>query len=177
MKVRKWPKTVKLVALLMMLSVLPPGESLVFAENAAATAQGQRTVALETVALGPDTAYACQVPVLFVIRDQEDWQRVWNLHHGREASQHQLPDIDFELFSVIALFAGRSAGVEGVEIVRFEHNEDNGMTVHAVEVEPGLGCTGPKMTRKPFHIVRIPAVKKNAVPSLEIELLSRHCVR
>lgn len=161
---------------LVLLSVLPLVGSPLFAEDGAAPGTKQDSVALETIALGPESSYACRGPTLLVIRDTEDWGRVWNLHHGREASQHQLPDIDFELFSIIALFAGRSA-IEGVQIVRFERDDSDGVMIYAVAVEPGLGCMGPKIMRNPFHIARVPAMKKNSLPSLQIEFLSRHCVK
>jgi hypothetical protein len=77
---------------------------------------------------------------------------------------------------VIALFAGRRSSTEGVQIVRLETPKEGTMAVYAVELEAGLGCSGSRIPKNPFHIVRVPAMKKHATPSLEIELLSRQCV-
>ncbi|HAR96089.1 MAG TPA: hypothetical protein DCR97_09030 [Deltaproteobacteria bacterium] len=132
-------------------------------------------LAIETITFGLESAYPCHMPTLLVIRDQEDWQVVWGLHQGRKASQNQPPDIDFEQFSVIALFAGRRPSTEGVQIVRCEHPQEGALVVYAVELEPGLGCIASRISKNPFHMVRIPAAKKHAAASLEIELLSRQC--
>lgn len=139
--------------------------------------ESQHPSTIETIASGLDSAYPSRNLTLLVIRDREDWLSVWNLLYGREASRHQLPDIDFEQFSVIALFAGRSSPTEAIQIARIERNEEGGgMAVYAVRLETGLGCTGPRTSRNPFHMVKAPVVKKQVIPSLEIELLSRQCV-
>jgi hypothetical protein len=172
--VRKETKTAIILVSLVLFLGLPFVAPLPLAEGAA---DMFGALSLETIALGSESAYACRTPTLLVIRDRDEWERAWNLHQGKEASQHQLPDIDFEAFSVMALFAGRSAAVEGLQIVRLGRGKGDGLTVYAVEVEPGLGCTGPEARKNPFHIVRVPAVKNHIIPSLEIEILSRHCPR
>ena len=163
---------VLLGALLSLSRVDPP----LFAQEGSIGQESQTSQAMETIAFGLESAYPCRIPTMLVIRDQEDWLAVWNLHHGREASQHQLPDIDFTQFSVIVLFGGRRSSTEGVQIVRLEYPKEGTMAVYAVELEAGLGCEGSRIPKNPFHIVRVPAVKKHATPSLEIELLSRQCV-
>lgn len=155
---------------------LPPVDPTLFAQEGSIAQESRTSQAMETIAFGLESAYPCRIPTMLVIRDQEDWLAVWNLHHGREASQHQVPDIDFAQFSVIALFGGRRPSTEGVQILRFEYPEKRTMAVYAVELEAGLGCTGSRTAKNPFHIVRVPAVKKHTTPSLEIELLSRQCV-
>lgn len=172
-------KTIKWLtvsAFIMALLGLPHMDLPLLAQEDSAVRESRQSLMVETITGGLESAYPCRIPTLLVIKDQEDWLSVWNLHHGREAPQHQLPAIDFEQFSVIALFAGRSAPIEAVQIVHFESDEGGGITVHAVELEAGLGCTGPKISKNPFHMVRVPAVKKHTTPSLEVELLSRHCV-
>lgn len=146
------------------------------AEGAKDAIDGPVAIALETIAWGRASAYPCRIPTLLVIRDHDDWERVWNLHHGREAAMNQLPDVDFKLFSVIALFSGQSTAVEGIEIARLEHLVDR-VTVSALEIELGPGCTGPKTVMTPFHMVKVPALTKGIILSLEIEILARQCTR
>lgn len=175
-KVKDRIQSVTLLAFLGWFLSLPHADLPLFAEEVSIAQESQRPKVMETIAFGLESAYPCRIPTMLVIRDQEDWLAVWNLHLGREASQHQLPDIDFAQFSVIALFGGRRSSTEGVEIVRFEHPEEGAMAVYAVELEAGLGCMESRIPKNPFHIVRVPAVKKHATPSLEIEILSRHCM-
>jgi hypothetical protein len=174
--VRKGTKAAVLLVSVVLFLGLLFSTPLPLVEAAADMPAARTPLALETIALGSESAYACRIPTLLVIRDRDDWGRVRNLHHGREVSKHQLPDVDFRLYSVIALFSGRSAAVEALQITRFEHLED-AITISAVEVEPGLGCPAPVKGKNPFHIVRVPALQKNTVPSLEIEILSRQCGR
>jgi hypothetical protein len=145
------------------------------AQESSITRDSGQVLTFETIASGLESGYPCRTPTLLVIRDLEDWHSVWRLHQGRGASQHQLPDIDFERYSVIALFAGRSTLTEGIEIVRLEQGKEGATTVCAVALEPGQGCPIPQAFKNPFHMVRVPVAKRYTTPSLEIELLSRHC--
>lgn len=175
---RKRPTgVITIIVLLVVGFFLPFADSPLIAEDIPPNPDTFRPPSLETIELGLDSAHACLVPTLILIGDQENWEQVWNATHGREVWKHKLPEIDFDVFSVIALFAGRSSAVEGIQILRYEGNDQGRLTIYAVEVEPGLGCTAQKAKKNPFHIVRVPKVRKGITPSLEIEVLSRHCGR
>lgn len=138
------------------------------------TEESPQSPSLQTIAWGLESSYPCRIPTLLVIRDQEDWRRIWNLHLGSNASKARLPEIDFKLFSVLSLFAGQRPGVEGLEIQRVERPGDS-VTVYVLEVEPGLNCPPPGGFKNPFHMVKVKALKKGIIPLLEIEVLSRQC--
>lgn len=98
-----------------------------------------------------------------VIRNQTEWQKLWQRHTSSQPKPPPPPAMDFKSEMVAAVFLGeKPTGGYGVEIVRVERNHGT-FTVLYKESEPPPGAMTTQALTQPFHIVRIPATDAEKV--------------
>ncbi|MFP4220642.1 MAG: protease complex subunit PrcB family protein [Phormidium sp.] len=87
------------------------------------------------------------------IRNESDWERFWQQLQGNTSPGADLPEIDFEQYSLIAVGLGdRPDGSYSVEIDQIRR-EDNRLIVDYIETR-GCGMATMAITQ-PYQIVRI----------------------
>lgn len=87
-----------------------------------------------------------------VIRNQVQWQQVWNLHHAIQVPPPPVPAVDFSqemVVYVVRHFAG-----DGYEVNIFGVQADPALVLVSYHLE---ACPGPlPILTQPFHFVRVP---------------------
>ncbi|OAB59120.1 hypothetical protein AY600_06605 [Phormidium willei BDU 130791] len=85
--------------------------------------------------------------------DESDWQRFWQQLQGNTSPAADIPEIDFEQYSLIAVGLGdRPDGSYGVQIDRVRQ-QDEGLVVHYLETR-SCGMATMAITQ-PYQIIRI----------------------
>ncbi|TVR12966.1 MAG: protease complex subunit PrcB family protein [Phormidium sp. GEM2.Bin31] len=88
-----------------------------------------------------------------LITEESEWQGFWQQLHGTVSPSPDIPEIDFENYSIIAVGLGdRSDGSYGVQVDRVRQ-EGEELVVHYLETR-GCGMATMAITQ-PYHIVRI----------------------
>lgn len=109
----------------------------------------------EIVEQGKDSGYAEKK--ILVIRNREEWQKIWNIHAGIRLPTPELPEIDFSRWMIIAVFSGgHSSGGYTIKIDGIERNADK-ISVKIIEVKPKRGDITIQSFTCPYQIVRIEA--------------------
>jgi hypothetical protein len=90
----------------------------------------------------------------YVINSLEEWQNIWSQAYSNQTPEPELPAIDFEKETVIAVFAGEfpSGGYE-VEIDRLDEYDDVVIATFVI-TSPGPACGTTDALTQPFHIVK-----------------------
>jgi len=90
-----------------------------------------------------------------VIRNQEDWTSLWNLHQSMGSPQYPPPQVNFSESVIIAVFMGEKAtGGFGIEIKSIMPANE----VLKIEVErtsPGPHCILVQVLTQPYHFVKL----------------------
>jgi len=95
----------------------------------------------------------------FVIKDQETWEAVWEIHASIHMSYEMdpvpCPEVDFTKEQVIAAFMGSCSSTGySIEITDIRVSKE-GIVVYADRHRPGEGCIVGWMLTAPFHIVKM----------------------
>jgi hypothetical protein len=91
----------------------------------------------------------------FVIKDQETWEAVWEIHTQYEIDPVACPEVDFTKEQVIAAFMG-SCPSTGYSVQVTDIRVSQGDTVVYVDrYHPGEGVIVGWMMTAPFHIVKM----------------------
>lgn len=92
-----------------------------------------------------------------VARNQRQWEQIWRYSAGTQVPQPEMPEIDFDVHMVIAVFMGqRSSGGYAVTIDSVTEKEDH-VEVRYTTRSPGHGDMVTTALTSPFHIVVVPA--------------------
>lgn len=92
----------------------------------------------------------------FIIVEQEEWSRLWNLLTDRIFPKPELPTVDFEKESLIAVFQGqKGSGGYSIEIIEVQ-KIGNMITIFINESEPGSSCNTTSAMSEPYHIIKLP---------------------
>lgn len=87
------------------------------------------------------------------ITDESDWERFWQQLQGNTSGAADIPEIDFDEYSLIAVGLGdRGDGSYGVQIDRVRQ-QDEGLVVHYLETR-SCGMATMAITQ-PYQIIRI----------------------
>ena len=90
----------------------------------------------------------------YVIDNNVSWRSLWTDIHNISSETPQLPPVDFDQETVIAVFIGGfPTGGYSVEIKRIESTV-LGFTIHIEETHPGEGCGLTMAFTQPYHIVK-----------------------
>lgn len=93
-----------------------------------------------------------------VIRNYDDFERLWQeLYSGREPVP-EMPVIDFESEMVVGAFIGQKPhGGYSVEISEMVLSEELGVKI--LTTKPGDNCTVTMAISAPYHLVKVPKVE------------------
>lgn len=122
----------------------------------------------ETIDIGTQSGYHKRAEI--VIKDENEWERIWNLHTSNLDQIPRIPKVDFKTEMVIAIFRGEfpSSGFE-TEITNITEFSDK-IVVTVTETNHLGGMLLDVMTY-PFHIVKI---KRSELP---VEFIYRTVIR
>lgn len=97
-----------------------------------------------------------------VVTDPVAFAALWARHGAVQTPTPPMPQVDFDQYSVLAVFVGeRNTGGYGVEVLTVRTAEGK-VTATIARKVPGDGA-GTGVTTQPYHIVRIPKVDAQAV--------------
>jgi hypothetical protein len=95
------------------------------------------------------------------VRDQQEWESLWEKHSGNRKPAPHLPAINFADSFVVAFFAG-PRGSSGYEVKVKRIVEYPGkFSLEIEEKYSGSGCVVLASMTSPFHFVTIPRRDKN----------------
>jgi hypothetical protein len=98
-----------------------------------------------------------------VIEDAEAWRKIWKEIHARQKPAPDVPEIDFDKQTVLAVFMGRKpTGGYATKITRIT---DTGKRIEATVQEhaPGPGDIVTQALTSPYHMVAVPKTEKPVV--------------
>lgn len=92
-----------------------------------------------------------------LIKTQEEWRKVWDIHAGIKLPPPLPPKIDFNRQIVIAVFAGEySSGGYAIRIDSIEKTE-NKVLVNIIETKPKRDHLTTQALSQPYQIAQIEA--------------------
>ncbi|OGS22313.1 MAG: hypothetical protein A2252_05710 [Elusimicrobia bacterium RIFOXYA2_FULL_39_19] len=90
-----------------------------------------------------------------MIENKKDWQELWKQHSAHITPAPALPEVDFNVNLVIAVFMGQqNAGGYGIQVSKIEESE-NKVYIETIETVPAKETNTSKSTTAPYHIVVI----------------------
>lgn len=106
---------------------------------------------------------AIEQPRMVVVRDAQDWARLWAEHHGarpgRQGSPQakDVPPVDFAKETVVAVFLGsRPTGGYKVDLSLLQDPTDpSRLFVLYKEIEPKPGAFTPQVVSRPFALRKV----------------------
>lgn len=91
-----------------------------------------------------------------VIKDQEEWNKLWAAHTAGRRTDENRPSIDFTNEMVIAVTMGRQrSGGYSVEIVKAEPSGEK-LKIYVARNTPRPGSMSIQALTAPFHMVAVP---------------------
>lgn len=111
-----------------------------------------------TISVGTYSGYTNQS--YLVIQDSQAWVELWNQHVLFLADPLPLPEVDFAVNMVVAVFMGEAR--TGGYALRIYDIVDVGesIIVKMERTEPGPRCVVPQVLTQPYHIVQIAKADK-----------------
>jgi len=112
----------------------------------------EQTCEFETIQKGTQSGYTERASL--VIKDQAEWEKVWNLHTSNLDQIPHVPEVDFNTDMVIAVFRGEfSTSGYSTEITDITESKDR-IDVTVTETDETKGMVLDVLTY-PFHIVKV----------------------
>ena len=94
-----------------------------------------------------------------VVRDTEDWKRLWRAVHGRRSPMPDAPEVDFREHMVIGVFMGtRPSGGYSISMTGIVQNEKITVTVREQSPDPDDMVT--MALTSPYHVAVVPRSEK-----------------
>jgi len=98
-----------------------------------------------------------------IIQGQEAFKGLWELTYKDVNPVPLMPEIDFEKYTVVAVFMGQKpTGGYGIEITKVEENEKN-IVVTVKQTSPLEGSMVTEVLTSPAHIVKIKKTDKEII--------------
>ena len=92
---------------------------------------------------------------LYLIRDQQAWEKLWTQRHAGENPPPSLPSVDLEQKSIIGFYAGgRPSSGYMVQIKRIVEHTDK-ITLEIEEQVPADNCTVLAVVTSPYTFVAV----------------------
>lgn len=98
-------------------------------------------------------------PLQTVVRNSEDWKKLWSQIHSNREPMPPIPEIDFSTHMVVGYFMGQqSTGGYSVSIENIEEN-DKIIIVNVTTKSPGRNSIVSQALTSPYAIQVIPSSK------------------
>ncbi|BBM87761.1 protease complex subunit PrcB family protein [Candidatus Uabimicrobium amorphum] len=95
----------------------------------------------------------------YVITNEDEWKKLWAQVHANMEPKPELPKIDFEKETVIAVFKGQqSSGGHSINVAEVMIKGD-ACTTQVKEVNPDPGGMMSMGFCQPYHIVKVPKME------------------
>ncbi len=118
------------------------------------TSPGDSPIAYETVVKSSASGFF--TPRREVIRNTEEWVRVWDLLHAGQNPVPPRPSIDFEQEMVaLAAMGTWSNGCYRVEITAINLRGTGALEIDVEEFDPTASCVCTLAITQPVHVVRL----------------------
>jgi len=146
-------------AFIVIIMVISCKSSVLDANQFAKLADGEEAVDVETVTLKKGTFGNTDIEAQnVVIRNYDDFERLWQELYSGRAPMPEMPVIDFESEMVVAAFIGQKPhGGYTVEISDMILSEE--LAVKVITTKPGDSCMVTMAISAPYHLVKIPKVE------------------
>jgi len=109
----------------------------------------------------------------YVLRNQNDWELIWNQHTLNTGPKPDVPVIDFDKEMVIAVFAGEfPTGGYNIEIQEIKDSARM-VKVRIQEISPSENCFVSQAFTQPFHIIKLEKIDKTV--DFAIEKITEDC--
>ncbi len=96
----------------------------------------------------------------YAIRNEEEWNTLWNQVTADRIPQPKAPSVDFETQMVLGVFLGeRTSGGYSIEISRIRETE-NSLEVYVTEKTPQFGMMSASALSQPCHLIKTGLTKK-----------------
>lgn len=115
-----------------------------------------KPVSFTVITKGGNSGYTKKERI--VIKNKEDFEKMWQNLYINFSDKPQVPDVDFEKQTIIGVFfgeymsGGSSIGVKSVS------SNDEGIVVTVEEITPGSNCVTTDVITQPYQIISIPKV-------------------
>lgn len=95
-----------------------------------------------------------------VIKNREEWEKLWEALNQNVAEKPALPEVDFNTRMIVAIFAGDKPN-PGYDIAVLETFTvgKKGMRITYQVTKPGGACVYPAVISQPYHIIETDKVK------------------
>ena len=115
----------------------------------------QTGVTVNYEVLQQGTYSGMRTPLQNVIKNQKDWEALWKKHVSMLIPQPPLPDVDFKVSVIAAIFTGEK-NTSGYQIIlKSVSAEGNDVVVHYRQTEPPANSLTLQVTTQPFLMLRI----------------------
>lgn len=95
----------------------------------------------------------------FAARDEESFERIWQLAYGEDGET--MPEIDFDTEYVVGVFAGeKPTGGYAITVTKVIDQGDM-RTINATITVPGPGCITGQVLTSPFVFITVPVSGNN----------------
>ena len=124
------------------------------------TAPDGGPISFETVVATSSSGF--ETPERDVIRNDDQWARVWDLLHARSGSVPARPEVDFgRQMLVLAAMGTQSNGCYQIEVTAIDLRQGR-LAVEVVERQPGATCVCTQALTQPVHVVALDRVGLDA---------------
>ena len=98
-----------------------------------------------------------RVKQFLIIRSRAEWERLWRSHSSSNLPKQELPMVDFETESVLALFSGeKRTGGYAIEVARVEEDpKATQLKVFYREIAPPPNAIVTQGLTQPFHMIKL----------------------
>jgi len=114
---------------------------------------GAKYVQKKIIKQWQDTSSGITAKKSVIIENQMAWKELWEAHTKNISPLPQLPDVDFNICLVVAVFMGeQKSGGYGIAISKVEESQEN-IYIEFTETVPAPGAIVSQQLSQPYHIV------------------------
>jgi hypothetical protein len=118
-------------------------------------------LAFDTIEI--DTSSGHEETEYVVIKDEEEWNRIWDIVQSKRFPKREPPTVNFNEEMVVAVFQGNFAtGGFSIEITRIVEKQD-AIEIFVKEEKSAPGSFVTQAFTQPYHIVKIKNTDKEVI--------------
>ena len=95
-----------------------------------------------------------------VVKNDAEYRKIWDEVYMNLDQMPRIPDVDFEKYTVVAVFMGiQKSGGFDIKITNISGNDEK-LIVDVTETSPGVNCMVTDAITKPYEFVKIKKTDK-----------------